>query len=105
MGEIDWKLVLGAPAALLGALAVIVPLARSDAPPWASRSTVSDGFRVLHIDILDARLFNLRREQCAAIRRSDMTLAATIGGQIQKYRLEYYRLQDGDYDIRPCEEF
>jgi hypothetical protein len=115
MKSFTWKNVGIVVAAFVGVFSlssVALPLLQSDAPPWASRRTVGETAKMvresisdLKADIIAARLFNYRREQCKAIRSGDMRLAATIGNQIQSTAAEYFATTGQVFDLRPCDEF
>lgn len=115
MKSVTWKnigIVIAAVVGLSTLSGMALPVLRSDPPPWASIKTVGeaaqmvrDSIKDLKIDMLTARIFNYRREQCTAIRRGDMRLASTIGDQIRRSASEYYDLTDREFDLRPCDEF
>ena len=115
MKSFTWKnggVVVAALVGIFSLSSVALPVLQSDAPPWASIRTVGqaammvrDSIDDLKADIIAARLFNYRREQCKAIRGGDMRLAATIGDQIQMTVAEYFATTGRTFDIRPCDEF
>ena len=113
---IPWAAGLAAAVSILTLIPTAAAIMSSDRPPWASKDSVMRAAEMvrddidasivaLRIDMLQARIFNARKEQCAAISRKDMKLSATLGSEIQRWRADYAALTKLSYDLRPCEEF
>ena len=113
---IPWAAGLAAAVSILALIPTAAAIMSSDRPPWASKDSVMSAAEMvrndidasivsLRIDVLEARIFNARKEQCGAIKRQDMKLSSTLGAMIQRWRADYALLAKMAYDLRPCEEF